>query len=105
MLIVDIFVILLFVILGISFSRGKGIDLVAGYNTLPKEEKDKIDKKALCRYMSILMYLLSACWVVLSIGVELEKLWLFWCGFGLFIGVVIFFVIYINTGNRLGKKE
>ena len=105
MLIVNIFVTLLFVILGIMFSAGKGIDLVAGYNTLSKEEKEKIDQKTLCKYMTILMFLLAACWVVLSIGIEISKMWLFWCGFGLFICVVIFFVIYINTGNRLGKKE
>ena len=104
MLIINIGVILLFLILGITFSKGKGIDLVAGYNTMPEREKVKIDKNALCRYMSRLMFLLSACWCVLSVGVELEQMWLFWVGFGLFLAVVIFFVIYLNTGNRLQKK-
>ena len=105
MLIINISIILLFLILGITFSKGKGIDMVAGYNTMPQQEKEKIDKKTLCKYMSRLMFLLAACWCVLSVGVELEQMWLFWVGFGLFLAVVIFFAIYLNTGNRLQKKE
>ena len=101
---INIGVILLFLILGITFLKGKGIDLVAGYNTMPQQEKENIDPKALGKYMSRLMFLLAACWCVLSVGVAIEQMWLFWVGFGLFLGVVIFFVIYLNTGNRLQKK-
>ena len=104
MWIINIGVILLFLILGITFLKGKGIDLVAGYNTMPQQEKENIDPKALGKYMSRLMFLLAACWCVLSVGVAIEQMWLFWVGFGLFLGVVIFFVIYLNTGNRLQKK-
>ena len=104
MLIINIGVILLFLIFGIAFLKGKGIDLVAGYNTMPQQEKENIDQKALGKYMSRLMFLLAACWCVLSVGVAIEQMWLFWVGFGLFLGVVIFFVIYLNTGNRLQKK-
>ena len=104
MLIINIGVILLVLILGITFLKGKGIDLVAGYNTMPQQEKENIDPKALGKYMSRLMFVLAACWCVLSVGVAIEQMWLFWVGFGLFLGVVIFFVIYLNTGNRLQKK-
>lgn len=104
MLVINIGVILLFLILGITFSKGKGIDMAAGYNTMPQQEKEKIDKKALCKYMSRLMFLLAACWCVLSVGVAIEQMWLFWVGFCLFLAVVIFYAIYLNTGNRLQKK-
>ena len=104
MLVINIGVILLFLILGIAFSKGKGIDMVAGYNTMHQQEKEKIDKKTLCKYMSRLMFLLAACWCVLSVGVAIEQMWLFWVGFCLFLAVVIFYVIYLNTGNRLQKK-
>ena len=105
MLIINISIILLFVALGIVFGTGRGLDLVAGYNTLSKQEKEKIDKKALCRHMSRLMFMLSACWVVLSVGVEIEKMWLFWLGFFLFLGVAIFYAIYLNTGDRAQKSK
>ena len=105
MLVVNIGVILLFVVLGITFSKDKGVNLVSGYNTMSKSEREKIDTKALCKYMSRMMFLLAACWCILSIGLILEKMWLFWCGFGIFLGVTIFFVIFLNTGNRLEKKQ
>ena len=105
MLIVNIFVILMFAALGILFSTGKGADLVAGYNTMPKEEKDNIDKKALCKYMAWLMFILTFCWSVFTVGMEIEKMWLVWCGTGLFLGAIIVFVVLLNTGNRLGKRD
>lgn len=105
MLVVNILVILMFIALGITFAKGKGLDLVAGYNTMPKDEKEKINKEALCKYMSMLMFMLAGCWAVLGVGVEIEKMWLFWCGFGLFIAVTIFFAIFLNTGNRLDKND
>ena len=103
MLILNIIIILFFIGLGIAFALGKGMDLIAGYNTMSKEEKEKIDEKALCKHMSILMYLLAGCWGVLSVGIEINRTWLFWVGFALFIGVCIFYVIYMNTNNRIKK--
>ena len=103
MLIINILVIAMFVGLGIAFLNEKGIDLVAGYNTMSEQEKEKIDKKALCKHMARLMFLLAACWCVLSVGIEIELTWLFWVGFGLFIAVTFSYLIYMNTGNRLKK--
>lgn len=73
MLIVNIFVILMFSALGILFSTGKGADLVAGYNTMPKEEKEKIDQKALCKYMAWLIFILACCRSVFTVGMEIKK--------------------------------
>ena len=103
MLILNILITAMFVGLGVAFAKGKGIDLVAGYNTMSQEEKEKIDKKALCKHMARLMFLLAACWCVLSVGIEVERMWLFWVGFGLFIAVTFSYLIYMNTGNRLKK--
>ena len=41
----------IFLILGIVFLCGKGANLVAGYNTLSKEEKEKYDEKILTRWI------------------------------------------------------
>ena len=104
MLVINIVVVVLFLVLGILFAKGKGLRLVAGYNTMSEKEKENVNPKVLCKYMARLMFLLAACWCVLSVGMEIEKMWLFWVGFGLFLAVAMIFVIYMNTGNRL-KKE
>ena len=104
MLVVNIVVTLFFVLLGILFMCGKGLDLVAGYNTLSKEEKEKFDPRALSRCMAKMMFALAGGWCVLSVGAQLGKRWLFWVGFALFLLIVLFFVIYMNAGNRLKKQ-
>ena len=101
LLAINIFVILLFIGFGISFSRGKGINLIAGYNTMSEREKAKLNQKALCSCMAKMMFCLAGTWVVLTIGLQTGRMWLFWVGSVLFLGVIIFFLIYMNTGNRL----
>ena len=44
-------IVLLFVILGIAFSLGRGENLLAGYNTMSKDQKARYDARALCRFM------------------------------------------------------
>ena len=105
MLGINIVILLFFVAFGIALAKGKGTNWIAGYNTTPAKEKEKIDQKALCKYMSRFMFALAACWCVISAGVEIGQMWLFWIGFGLFLGVTLFFVIYVNTGKRLEKKK
>lgn len=40
-----------FLIVSVMLFSGKGSWLIAGYNTSPKEEKEKYDEKKLCRTM------------------------------------------------------
>ena len=102
---IHIIIILLFVTLGIVFLNGKGADLIAGYNTLPEYKKAEFDQKALCRSMAKMMFGLAIAWGMSGIGSALSLKWLFWTGLALFFAVIIFFLIYMNTGNRFkGKK-
>ena len=48
-------IIVLFNVLGIYLSTGRGTFLIAGYNTMPKEEKEKYDAVALCKFMGKMM--------------------------------------------------
>ena len=93
----------LFLVLGFVFSRGKGTFLIAGYNTAPRAEKEKIDEKKLCQYMARLMFALAACWSVTASSEIFHATWLLWVGQGLFLAVTIGGIIYINTGGRLKK--
>ena len=97
-------VILLFLVLGAVFSRGKGAFLIAGYNTSSKEEKAKYDEKALCRFMGKLMFAMAGCWAVVALGTVLDRMWLYYVGIGLFLAAVFGGVIYMNTGSRFRKK-
>lgn len=91
------------VILGILFYCGKGADLIAGYNTLPATKKAEYDVKKLCKYMSKLMFALAACWLVIASSEIFKTMVLLWIGLGLFMLVVLFGVIYMNTGERFKK--
>lgn len=93
-----------FVVLGIVFSRGKGASLIAGYNTTSREEKARYDEKALCRFMSRLMFVLAGCYALIALGTALEHMILVWIGFGLMLAVVLFAVIYMNTANRFKRR-
>lgn len=89
--------------LGIILSNGKGSFLIAGFNTLPQEEKEKYDTVALCKFMGKMMFALPFSMVFWVLSEAYENNWLFVFGLILFIGIVVFTLIYANTGNRFKK--
>ena len=95
--------ILLFLLLGLVFSRGKGAFLIAGYNTASKAEKARYDEKALCRFMGRLMFAMAGCWAVVALSTLLDREWLLFLGLGLYLVVIFGGVIYANTGNRFRR--
>lgn len=62
---------LLFLILGILFSAGKGGFLIAGWNTMSPEEKARYDEKAVFRNMSALMFSCAGCLALAGFGTAL----------------------------------
>lgn len=103
MLLVHAAVVLLFLLLGVLFWRGKGAGLIAGYNTMSPWEKARIDERKLCRFMGKLMFALAACWAVAASGEIFRTAALLWAGMALFFATVIAGVIYANTGDRFKK--
>ncbi len=55
---------LLLTTLGILFLRGKGLFLVAGYNTMSSKEKALIDPKKLSKVMAIIMFLMGLMFIL-----------------------------------------
>ena len=96
MIAVPIFIVTLFVLLGIILSMGKGANLIAGYNTASEADKAKIDEKKLCKYVGRLMLVLS--FLLKSKALE-------WIGLGLFLVSIAFGLIWINTGGRILKED
>lgn len=50
---------ILFLIVSIVLLSGRGAWLIAGYNTLSKDEKKKINEKRLCRELGVLLFVVA----------------------------------------------
>ena len=97
---------LLMIVMGVLFIKGKGGNLLAGYNTMSEEEKEKYDKPALLKAAGKLMILCALLMLVIPVGIQLgyeveAALW----GSGAITVIVIGAVIYMNTGGRFKKKD
>ncbi len=93
----------LFVVLGTVFASGKGADLIAGYNTASREEKEKTDEKKLLKAMSVFMFVLAGCSLLSALSQVLHVRSLIWIGQASFAAALIAGLIYLNTGDRFRK--
>jgi len=91
------------VIFGIIFLNGKGTSLIAGFNAKTEEEKSQYDTVALCKFLGKMMFLLSFSMLFWIISVAYEEILFFIFGIALFINIVVFMIVYMNTGNRFKK--
>ena len=98
----------LFVFLGILFFFGKGKFLIAGYNMLTKEQKERINTKALTKLASLLMFVaaLGASLLVLddlypnNSFTFIKSMLSILTTLIIVVGIII---IYFNKGNRFRK--
>lgn len=98
---------IVFVILGFVFTQGKLLFLVAGYNTLPEDEKSKIDKKKLGKYVGIYLILLGILSAIT--GVLILNFIDFTETIGIYFAIITIIsafalIIVVNKGNRITKK-
>ncbi len=64
---------LIFLVMGILLFQGKCSWLIAGYNTLSKEEKEKYDERKLCRGTSIVCLVISIMLIIMAyLGYKVE---------------------------------
>ncbi|MFC4714350.1 DUF3784 domain-containing protein [Planococcus dechangensis] len=96
--------VLVLVLLGLYMMQGKGAFLIAGYNTMPKNEKAKYDGPAMARFVGKLLMALACSMLVWFAGMILEKSWMFYIGVAMFLGFSGFALIYMNTGGRFLKE-
>jgi len=100
-----ILIIAFFVLVGIMLSLGKWSFLIAGFNTMSKEEKAKYDVISLCKFMGKLMFMIAFCITLFVLSDILMMKILFKVGITLFIVSIIFVIIYANTENRFERKK
>lgn len=100
LLVIHLVIVAINILLGVLFARGKGASLIAGYNTMPRAEREKVDKKKLCKAMSRLMFVLAACWLVVAASEVFHTLVLLWVGLALFLVAAIVGAICIKPVGR-----
>lgn len=104
-MIVLICVIAIFLVLAILLLRGKGASLIAEYNTMTKEEKEKYDSKALCKSTGKLMLSLVFC-ISLMLASEIFSLSFLRVIGGIGIPVcIIFYLIHARNGEKYRKSN
>lgn len=94
---------LLLVVMSLILLTGRGSFLIAGYNTASKEEKEKYDEKALCRFVGKILLPIGLCTPMVAIGGIYEIEWMNRLYIFGVIALSIFAVVYLNTGNRFRK--
>ena len=92
------------IIFGIILCSGRGIDMIAGFNTSTPEERAKWDEKALCRGVGILLFAIVGCCMLTTVGAVLDVPVLVWGGLALCAVLAAGGVVYINKSKRFKKK-
>ncbi|MBU3146100.1 DUF3784 domain-containing protein [Clostridium sp. CF012] len=94
---------LIFIAMGIVLLCGKGAFLIAGYNTMTKEEKDKYNSVELSKFMGKIIIVIALIIPCFALGGIYNILWLPVVGLIAILGLVIFACVYANTKNRFKK--
>ena len=83
-------IIVLFFVAALFMLKGKGSFLIAGYNTMSKEEKARYDEKALTKFIGRIMLIISFMFLILIIGLFFSIYWII----GVFVAGIIVTSIY-----------
>jgi len=102
---VAIGVCVLLLVLGLVLLSGRGAMMIAGYNTMSKARRAKIDEKALGRFVGWLLIAMIPLQLLVLAGEILAIAWLVTGGIALTIALLVAGLIYANTGKRFQKEE
>lgn len=101
---------LIFFIISIFLFLGKGKWLIAGYNTMPKEDREKYDERKLCKAAAILC---MECCILLCVMAYLgyrvdtglmDQTVLLWFGLAFLIAVIVTIIVVSIYINKKAKK-
>lgn len=92
-------IVILFLLIGIYMLTGRGGFLIAGYNTLPAEQKEKYDEKRLCRFAGV-MVILAALYCALMEFTNMNEIY---TSIG-FVVITLTFVIVVNVSSYFKAK-
>jgi hypothetical protein len=84
--------------MGAFLLTGRGGFLIAGFNSMSKEEKARWDERALCKFIGKIILPIGV--MVALIGVEALSPWSVYAGLGVTLALTAFAIIYANGGKR-----
>ncbi len=91
------------VTISIIMLTGHGTKLIAGYNSLTQDDKEKSNAKKLTRFLGCIFLPIGIFFNCITIGILLHIWWMpIMVSVTVFLSI-IFAVIYCNTGNRFKK--
>jgi len=93
-----------FLALSLYLLTGRGGFLIAGYNTLPKTQKEKYDEKALCKAAGSLLLLITATLAVLFYGIYAQNSFLCYIAAAGMIILTAGGIIYMSKTDKFLKK-
>lgn len=102
--IVDLIILIPFLIFVIFLSKGKRAFLLAGYNTMSESEKAQNDEVAMCKFMGKIMYGICLSILLWPLSEILEDQLICVFGLILFLSLIVFALVYSNTGNRFKRN-
>ena len=76
---------------------GRGAFLIAGFNTMSKEKQSKYKKEALCKFIGLVLLLVTLCTAGITLGAIFEIAFLWIACSVLLAAVIIFAIIFANT--------
>src|SRR5699024_9482931 len=104
-MIIQTIIIVVFFLLGVLFSGGKGANLIVRYNTMTEEEKQKYNAESLNKFMAQMMFVLSFIMLFWLASVAIENDILLYIGIFLFIGAIVFMIIFVNKSDKFKADE
>lgn len=84
--------------------NGRGTRLLAGFSTMSKEEYNTYNHKAVAKFMGKIFMISTLGLVLLIVGEAIDNSYVHTGGLGIFLGSLIFAIIYANTNNRFKLK-
>ena len=86
------------------FLRGKGIHLIAGFNTMNKKELAQYDERAVCRFTGKCLLAMTFALMLIPVGIYTEIVWVQLCVLPIIVIGSIWMLVYGNTGGRFLKQ-
>ncbi|UBH09006.1 DUF3784 domain-containing protein [Macrococcus armenti] len=94
-----IIVVILFLLIGIYMLTGRGSFLIAGYNMMSQEQKQKYNEKRLCRFTGV-MIIIAALYCAMMEFTNVNEIY---ASIG-FIIITLTFVIVVNVSSYFKVK-
>ncbi len=90
------------IIISCILMKGKGAFLISGYNTMKKEKREQYDTVRLCKFVGKMILPLGVLTALLGFIMQLG-VWAIYAYLVVNLGICIFMVVYMNTGNRFKR--